>query len=152
MIKDYLRSVRKLKLDIEAKKRERDTLYMTLTGTTIRPKEVDVQTSIGGDVFGDRMAIVADYDRELEEEIINLIREQHKANQIINTLTVAEYRAVLTDYYINGYGEDRVLFGSDYPLWNPKVEKEFFMSLNLPNTTKEKIAYKNAEKLLGIKI
>ena len=49
------------------------------------------------------MAIVADYDRELEEEIINLIREQHKANQIINTLTVAEYRAVLTDYYINGY-------------------------------------------------
>lgn len=103
MIKDYLRSVRKLKLDIEAKKRERDTLYMTLTGTTIRPKEVDVQTSVGGDVFGDRMAIVADYDRELEEEIINLIREQHKANQIINTLTVAEYRAVLTDYYINGY-------------------------------------------------
>ena len=77
MIKDYLRSVRKLKLDIEAKKRERDTLYMTLTGTTIRPKEVDVQTSVGGDVFGDRMAIVADYDRELEEEI--------------------------TDYYINGY-------------------------------------------------
>lgn len=56
------------------------------------------------------------------------------------------------DYYINGYGEDRVLFGSDYPLWNPKVEKEFFMSLDLPNTTKEKIAYKNAEKLLGIKI
>ena len=66
MIKDYLRSVRKLKLDIEAKKRERDTLYMTLTGTTIRPKEVDVQTSVGGDVFGDRMAIVADYDRELD--------------------------------------------------------------------------------------
>lgn len=108
LVKAQLREVRKLKKDIEAKKRERDTLYASVLGSGIPIKTVDVQTSTSGDVFGDRMAEIADYDKLLEEEIINLIRMQQAVNRIINTLKKPEHRAILTDYYINGYTWDRV--------------------------------------------
>lgn len=51
---------------------------------------------------------------------------------------------------IRGYGIERVLFGSDYPLWNPVTEKERFERLNLKENEKEKIAYLNAVELLNI--
>lgn len=51
-------------------------------------------------------------------------------------------------HYIDTYGADRVLFGSDFPIWDPKEEAEYFMQLPLLDTDKEKIAYKNAEKIL----
>lgn len=53
---------------------------------------------------------------------------------------------------ISLYGEDRVLFASDFPLGSPLIEKENLQMLRISDTAKEKIAYKNAEKLLGIKI
>lgn len=53
-----------------------------------------------------------------------------------------------TERYINGYGADRILFGTDFPLWNPSNEVKRFMSLDLCYKDKEKIAYRNAEKLL----
>lgn len=53
---------------------------------------------------------------------------------------------------ISLYGEDRVLFASDFPLGSPVIEKENLQMLRISDTAKEKIAYKNAEKLLGINI
>lgn len=52
------------------------------------------------------------------------------------------------EYYINSYGAERVLFGSDFPIWDPKKEAEAFMDLDLTFSQKEKIAYKNALYLL----
>lgn len=51
-------------------------------------------------------------------------------------------------HYIDAYGTDRVLFGSDFPIWDPKEEAEYLMRLPLSDADKEKIAYKNAEKIL----
>ncbi|MBQ7971755.1 MAG: amidohydrolase [Clostridia bacterium] len=51
-------------------------------------------------------------------------------------------------HYIDAYGADRVLFGSDFPIWDPAEEAAFFMQLPLKDADKEKIAYKNAEKIL----
>ena len=51
---------------------------------------------------------------------------------------------------ISAYGEDRVLFGTDYPMWNPRVEVKRFLSLGLSKKTQEKILYKNACGLFGI--
>ncbi len=53
------------------------------------------------------------------------------------------------EYYINSYGAERVLFGSDFPIWDPQKEAEAFLELNISNTDKEKIAYKNALYLLN---
>ncbi|MBR6736770.1 MAG: amidohydrolase [Clostridia bacterium] len=51
---------------------------------------------------------------------------------------------------INRYGTDRVLFGTDYPMWNAKTELDYFFSLNLTREENEKILSKNAKKLLNI--
>ena len=42
------------------------------------------------------------------------------------------------EYYINGYGAERVLFGSDFPIWDPQKEAEAFMELDLTYSQKEK--------------
>lgn len=52
--------------------------------------------------------------------------------------------------YIRGYGADRILFGSDFPLWDPVKEAENFLRLNLHSEEQEKIAFRNAEAILKI--
>lgn len=47
------------------------------------------------------------------------------------------------------YGEDRVLFGTDYPLWTPKKELERYFALGFDRDINEKILYKNAARLFG---
>ena len=50
--------------------------------------------------------------------------------------------------YIRGYGADRILFGTDFPLWSPEQEVRSFRRLNLSSDEYESIAYKNALKIL----
>ena len=50
--------------------------------------------------------------------------------------------------YIHGYGADRILFGTDFPLWDPRNEVESLMRLDLTPEELEKIAFKNALKIL----
>ena len=51
---------------------------------------------------------------------------------------------------IRRYGADRVLFGSDYPMWNPETEVQRLRSLPLTDEEKEKIFSLNAKKIYGI--
>ena len=51
--------------------------------------------------------------------------------------------------YISGYGADRLVFGSDFPLWSPAEEFQSFQKLGLPPEEQEKIAYRNALRILG---
>ncbi len=48
------------------------------------------------------------------------------------------------------YGADRVLFGTDYPMWSHKKEFEHFNKLNITEDEREKILYKNAMKIFSI--
>lgn len=52
--------------------------------------------------------------------------------------------------YIRGYGADRVLFGSDFPLGDPVKEAEAFFQLALHTEEQEKIGYRNAQAILKI--
>ncbi len=52
--------------------------------------------------------------------------------------------------YIEAYGTDRVLFGSDYPMWDPRTEYRILESLNLPKPVMEDICCNNAKRLLGL--
>lgn len=54
--------------------------------------------------------------------------------------------------YINAFGEDRVMFGTDYPMWNLKNELEYMDKISLSDEAREKIMYKNACKLLGVEL
>jgi len=51
---------------------------------------------------------------------------------------------------IYAYGVDKVLFGTDYPLWNPSVELDKFMKIDLSEKDRQKIFYDNAAKLLKL--
>jgi predicted TIM-barrel fold metal-dependent hydrolase len=47
---------------------------------------------------------------------------------------------------------DRVMFGIDYPFADMKQGIDWFRAVDLPREAKEKIAFRNAEKLFGIKV
>lgn len=48
------------------------------------------------------------------------------------------------------YGPDKVLFGTDYPMWNPVTEIETLTSLGLSESELKKIFSLNAEKVFDI--
>lgn len=51
---------------------------------------------------------------------------------------------------ISSFGEDRVLFGTDYPMWSPSEELERISKLNLSEKILEKILHKNIEQLIEL--
>lgn len=60
-------------------------------------------------------------------------------------LTPAESLAL-----IRSFGAERVLFGSDYPMWDPGVELDYLKKLGLSASETELILHENAERLLGL--
>lgn len=56
----------------------------------------------------------------------------------------------IPEQYIRTYGAERMLFGSDFPLWDPEEEVQRFLNLKLTQQEQEQIAHKTAETLLGI--
>ena len=52
---------------------------------------------------------------------------------------------------IRGYSRERVLFGTDFPMWTPRDELNRFLQLNLSDGEQERILWRNAEELLGMK-
>lgn len=51
---------------------------------------------------------------------------------------------------IDAYGTDRVLFGTDYPMWYPEAELEAFMQIDLTEAERRAILCENAARLLNI--
>ena len=51
---------------------------------------------------------------------------------------------------IKNYGADKVLFGTDYPMWSPKAEMEYFLSLPLEKNEISSILNMNAIKLFNL--
>ena len=50
------------------------------------------------------------------------------------------------------YGAERLMFGSDFPMWDPVKEYQTFMELPLTTEQQELILYKNAAKVFDINI
>lgn len=47
------------------------------------------------------------------------------------------------------FGTDRVMFGSDFPMWSPVAEYETFASLNFTDDELENMLWHNAERFIG---
>ena len=56
----------------------------------------------------------------------------------------------LTRDIIRRYGADRVLFGTDYPMWHPKIELDAFLNLGLDENENRSILSINAKKLFSL--
>lgn len=55
----------------------------------------------------------------------------------------------VAERYIGSYGAERMIYGSDFPLWDPREEVKRFLDLNLTQQQREQIAYKTALHILG---
>ena len=64
--------------------------------------------------------------------------------------TSAFFRDELLRLVLSVMGEDRVMFAVDYPFVSNKEGADWLRAADLPRSVKEKIAHKNAERLLGI--
>lgn len=53
---------------------------------------------------------------------------------------------------VYAYGTDRILFGSDFPMWEPADELQKFMSLGFSDAELEDLCWHNAERFLGMQI
>ena len=53
---------------------------------------------------------------------------------------------------VQHYGTDRIMFGSDFPMWDPISEYERFTSLGFSDTEYEDMLWHNAERFLGMEI
>lgn len=51
---------------------------------------------------------------------------------------------------VRAYGADRVLFGTDYPMWDPAEELDRFARMGLTEEETERILWKNADRLFGL--
>ena len=51
--------------------------------------------------------------------------------------------------YILAYGEDRIFFGTDYPMWNASEELMLFDRIDLTDSQREKILWNNITEFLG---
>lgn len=54
----------------------------------------------------------------------------------------------VAERYIRTYGAHRMVFGSDFPLWDPETEVKNFLKLRLTPAEQEQIAYKTALHIL----
>ncbi|MFH8469003.1 amidohydrolase family protein [Streptomyces sp. NPDC017991] len=58
----------------------------------------------------------------------------------------------LLDLLLKYINVDRVMFATDYPFADMKTQTDWFRGVALSREAKEKIAFRNAEKLFGIKV
>ena len=81
----------------------------------------------------------------LFDEAFELLKDENCYLDISSTMMFLPPEQ--SEHYIHGYGVERILFGTDFPLWRPEQEVASFRRLNLSSFEFERIAYKNA---LGI--
>src|SRR6185503_882262 len=54
------------------------------------------------------------------------------------------------EFAIRYYGIDRVMYGSDYPCWDPATALAFVEEIGLSEADREKLFYTNARRILGL--
>ena len=81
------------------------------------------------------------------DEAFELLKDENCYLDISSTMMFLPQDQV--EHYIHGYGADRLLFGTDFPLWSPEQEVASFKNLPLCADEFEKIAYKNALEILN---
>jgi len=54
-------------------------------------------------------------------------------------------------FAIDYFGIDNVMYGSDYPCWDPAIALKLLAELDLSDADKQKLFYDNAKRILGLK-
>ncbi len=98
--KNYLLSIKQLDNKIQNKKLEIQTLYTLVESVTIKPKEVNVQTSAPEDKLADTLAKIVDMKDELQEEMNELLNIKFQTVKLIRELQDDVYVNILIRRYV----------------------------------------------------
>ena len=53
---------------------------------------------------------------------------------------------------IHAYGTDKVMWATDFPMWESESEMEMFDKIDLSKSERNQILYENAKRLLNVKV
>lgn len=76
-----------------------ETVYTTLTNATVKPKEIDVQTSLPADPMADKVIQVIEYQKTLEEYQQQLINKRLLAINIIRQMETEHQHLIMLKYF-----------------------------------------------------
>ena len=87
-------------------------------------------------------------EREFYEK--HLERMKKYPNLYLDLSGTGLFRYGMLSYGVHKVGAERFLFGTDYPICNPRMYVQAVMQESLSETERELIFHKNAEHILGI--
>ena len=99
--KDLLKQIRLINFRIIGLQMEIERLETELTNTTVKPKEVDVQTSLSPDPMADKIIKKMEYEQKLITQYNEQIEIKTEALSLIDSMERQEDKSVLTLRYIN---------------------------------------------------
>lgn len=99
--KEFLKQIRDINITIIGYQLEIERLNTSLTNTTIKPKEVDVMTSIKADPMADKIIEKVEYEEKLIDALNRQIKIKTDALNLIDILDSQEDKALLILRYIN---------------------------------------------------
>ena len=100
------------------------------------------------DQFPDLKVVAAHFGGySMYEAAYELLHDKDCIMDVSSSLMFMDKQTAVT--YIRKYGAERLVYGSDYPLWDPVVEMKRFQSLELTDEEIEQIMYKTAAAFLN---
>ena len=99
--KEFLKQIRDINITIISLELEIERINTMLTSTTIRPKEVDVQTSGQADPMADKVIKKVEYEDKLKDCIYKQMLIKGRALTLIDSMERQEDKSVLMLRYIN---------------------------------------------------
>jgi len=88
-------------------------------------------------------------DRGDPSEQVEAVRQCRGANVCVDTSSTASMFSGLIEWAVRELGSERVLFGSDTPLYSVAAHKARIVHAELSETDKQNILYTNAVRLFG---
>ena len=78
-----------------------DATYTMLTNTTVKPKTIDVQTSLPSDPMADKICKLIEYQETLQDYQTELITQKNVAIKIIRQMEIEKQQVLLLRYFKN---------------------------------------------------
>lgn len=102
-----LKNIRHINHLVETLQEQIDKIYATLTNATIKPKDINVQTSLSDDPMADMVIKAIEYQKQLQEHQMELVNSKNTALNIIRQMDIGNQQLLLLRYF-KGYTVEEV--------------------------------------------
>lgn len=102
-----LKEIRRINHVIEVLQEQIDKIYATLTNATVKPKDIDVQTSLPTDPMAEMVIQAIEFQKQLQEHQLELVERKNKALNVIRQMEIDHQQLLLLRYF-KGYSVEDV--------------------------------------------